>query len=314
MFCTDDCHPSDLICGHINLIVKRAMRDGFDLWDILQAACVNPVRHYNLNWGLLQVGDSADFITIDNLTPSFNVRSTYIRGTRVYSHNSYFNSIRSQQKSIESQLSMLNDYPNNFKAHPLCTEDIRLDIKAGEKVHVIVAEDGSLLTGNEEIEVTGNPMIDSCHHWEDIQKIVVYNRYKKNAQPMVGLIRGFGLKNGAMAASIAHDCHNIVAIGSNDEMLLRALNRVINMQGGEVAIAGDEMESLPLPIAGLISPLNGHEIAYRSARIRDVIMKAGCPLKAPFITMAFMCLPVIPSLKITDKGLLDSDHFVFLNK
>lgn len=313
MFCTDDCHPTDLVRGHIDRLVRRAMAQGYDIWDILTAACVNPVRHYGLNWGLLQVGDTADFISIDNLTPYFRIRKTYVRGVKVYSHNSYFKAIESQRKSIESQMSMLNDYPNRFVANPVSEEDIRLDITPGSRVHVIVAEDGSLLTGNEEILITGNPMIDSRSNWADVQKIVVYNRYTEGAKPVVGLIRGFGLKNGALAASIAHDCHNIVAIGSDDRQLLRALNRVIHMKGGQVAIAGEQMVSLPLPIAGLISPLNGHEVAFRSAELEETVREAGCPLHSPFITMAFMCLPVIPSLKITDKGLIDTERFEFIH-
>lgn len=314
MFCTDDCHPADFIRGHIDRIVRRAMLDGYDIWDILTAACINPLRHYHLDWGQLRVGDKADFISIDNLTPYFRVRKTYVGGVKVYSHNSYFKAIESQRKSIESQMSMLNDYPNNFVAQPLTEEDIRLDIRPGDTVHVIGAEDGSLLTANEEILVTGNPMEDARHRWEEVQKIVVYNRYTPGAKPQVGLIRGFHLKDGALSCSIAHDCHNIVAIGSDDRQLLRAINRVIRMKGGQAAVAGPEMVSLPLPIAGLISPLNGHEIAYRSRELEETIAKAGCPLHSPFITMAFMCLPVIPSLKISDKGLLDTNRFEFLEK
>jgi len=312
MFCTDDCHPSDLVRGHIDRFVRRAITKGYNIWDILSVACINPIRHYGLNWGQLRVGDRADFISIDNLTPWFRIRKTYVAGVKVYSHNSYFKAIESQRKSIESQMSMLNDYPNRFEATTVTEEDIRIDITPGSKVHVIVAEDGSLLTGNEEITITGNPMIDAQSDWSEVQKIVVYNRYTKGAKPVVGLIRGFGFKDGAMAATIAHDCHNIVAIGSDDQHILRAINRVINMKGGQAAVAGEELVSLPLPIAGLISPLNGHEVAFRSAELEETIARAGCPLHSPFITMAFMCLPVIPALKITDKGLFDSVNFKFI--
>lgn len=312
MFCTDDCHPSDLIRGHIDRIVRRAIKDGYNIWDILEAACITPLRHYNLPWGRLRIGDSADFISISDLSPYFRVRKTYVQGKKVFSDNSYFKAMESMRKSLESQQAMLNDYPNRFEARPLTEEDIRLDLKAGDTAHIITAEDGSLLTGHEEIKVTGHPLIDCHYHWSEVQKIVVYNRYQPNAKPAVGLIRGFHLVDGALAASVAHDCHNVVAIGSDDRQLLRAINRVIRMKGGEVAIAGEEMVSLPMPIAGLISPLNGHEIAFRSGELEDMIAKAGCPLKAPFITMAFMALPVIPSLKLTDKGLFDSAHFKFV--
>ena len=160
--------------------------------------------------------------------------------------------------------------------------------------------------------VTGNPLVDSRYAWGEVQKIVVYNRYQEGAKPVAGLIRGFGLKDGAMAASIAHDCHNIVAIGSNDEYIVKAINRVVEMKGGLVALAGNEMTDLALPIAGLISPLSGHEIAYRSSRLRETIRRAGCQMQSPFITMAFMCLPVIPELKLTDRGLFDFHSWSFV--
>lgn len=312
MFCTDDSHPNDLIRGHINKIVQRAISDGYNIWDILQAACINPQRHYNLNWGLLQKGDEANFIVVDNLSKQFRVLSTFIRGKEIYNCNSYLSTIQSQSKSISNQMAILNNYPNRFVAEPITTDDIKLSLKQGDTAHIILASDGSLLTGHESITVTGNPLTDAHYPWHEIQKIVVYNRYKEGAKPVVGLIRGFNIKNGAMAASIAHDCHNIVAIGSSDEYIVKAINRVIEMKGGEVAIADDEMTDIALPIAGLISPLSGHEIAYRSGSLRETICRAGCTLKSPFITMAFMCLPVIPELKLTDKGLMDSKEWKFI--
>lgn len=305
MFCTDDCHPDDLIRGHINRIVSRAMADGYDFWDILQAACVTPQNHYHLSWGLLREGDAANFIAVNNLSPNFRVLLTMVNGTEVYNCNSFLSIIKSQAKSINNQMAILDNYPNRFLATPITADDISLPISSGDKVRIIRAYDGSLFTTSEEVLVTGNPLIDSRYAWGEVQKIVVYNRYKVGAKPVTGLIRGFGLKCGAMAASIAHDCHNIVAIGSNDEYIVRAINRVVDMKGGLVALAGNEMTDIALPIAGLISPLSGHEIAYRSSLLRSTIQRAGCQLHAPFITMAFMCLPVIPSMKLTDQGLFD---------
>ncbi len=314
MFCTDDCHPNDLIRGHINLIVRRALADGYDLWDVLQAACVNPQQHYGLHWGILEQGDPANFIMVDQLNERMRVLSTVIRGKEVYNCNSYLRTIQSQAKSVSNQMAILDNYPNRFVATSITASDIRYELHAGDVAHIIRAYDGSLLTGHEQVKVTGNPMEDARFPWNEVQKIVVYNRYTEGARPVVGLIRGFGIKNGAMAISVAHDCHNIVAIGSSDEYIVRAINRVIEMKGGEVAIAGDEMTDMALPIAGLISPLSGHEVAYRSGRLRETIAKAGCPLKAPYITMAFMCLPVIPELKLTDKGLFDSNIWSFVNR
>lgn len=312
MFCTDDCHPDDLIRGHINRIVARALGDGYDLWDVLQAVCATPQRHYHLQWGLLHEGDAANFIAIDNLSPNFRVLLTVVRGKEVYNCNSFLSTIRSQMKSVNNQMAILDNYPNHFAAKPITAADIHLPIASGDKVRIIRAFDGSLLTHSEEVTVTGNPLIDSRYAWGEVQKIVVYNRYDAEARPVTGLIRGFNISDGAMAGSIAHDCHNIVAIGSKDEYIVKAINRVVEMKGGLVAVAGNEVSDIALPIAGLISPLGGHEIAYRSSRLRDTIRKAGCAMHAPFITMAFMCLPVIPDIKLTDRGLFDVNKWCFV--
>ena len=306
MLCTDDCHPDDLVRGHINKIVKRAMTDGFDLWDILQAACVNAQRHYHLNWGLLQEGDPATFIVVDNLTPHFRVERTIINGTEIFSYNTPSQVVRSQL----AMPFMLNseDYPNHFVAAPITIDDLFIDIKSGDNVHIIHATDGSLLTGHDETLVTGNPLNDR-YPWREVQKIVVYNRYQPGAKPVVGLIRGFGIRNGAIAGSVAHDCHNIVAIGSSDEYLVEAVNRVVEMQGGQVVVSPEEMLDIPLPIAGLMAPLSGHEVAFRTMLLNEMVRHIGCQMKSPFITMAFMALPVIPHIKITDRHLMDTANF-----
>ncbi len=300
MFCTDDCQPSDLVVGHINLIVRRAIKDGFDLFDILQAACVNPQRHYNVNWGLLQKGDPATFIEVNNIGPHFRVQHTYVEGTEVYSYNSSFGAIHAQIVKNEE-----STFPNQFVAAPITVDDIRLDIAGGDTLHIINATDGDLFTRHEVRTVTGNPLVDMKYRWHEVQKIVVYNRYTPGAKPVVGLIRGFGLGEGAIASTVAHDCHNIVAVGSNDNFLVQAINRVVEMQGGEVAVTKDEMLDLALPIGGLMSPLSGHEVAFRCHYIKALVKQMGCKMKAPFITMAFACLTVIPELKITDRHLWD---------
>lgn len=302
MLCTDDCHPDDLVHGHINAIVKRAIADGFDLFDILQAACVNPQRHYRLKWGLLQKGDPATFIEVDNIGPHFRIQHTFVCGEEVFSFNSSSGAIHAQTLAGDEEVA----YPNRFVASLITGEDLHLDIASGYTLHIINAADGSLLTGHEVVTITGNPLIDAKYPWPEVQKIVVYNRYTPGAKPVVGLIRGFGLRNGAIASSVAHDCHNIVAIGLNEEYLVRAINRVVEMRGGQVVVSKDEMLDIALPIGGLMSPLSGHEVAYRCRMINDMVEKLGCTMKAPFITMAFMCLPVIPELKITDRCLWDS--------
>lgn len=159
-----------------------------------------------------------------------------------------------------------------------------------------------------------HPFDGSRYPWGEVQKMVVLNRYQPDAKPVVGLVRGFGLTNGAIAGSVAHDCHNIVAIGSNDEYLAKAINRIIEMRGGQVVIADDDMTDLALPIAGLMSPLSGHEVAYRCILLCEMARRAGCPMRAPFITMAFLCLPVIPELKITDQHLWDSRNMQIVHQ
>lgn len=302
MFCTDDCHPDDFVRGHINTIVKRAIADGYDLWDILQVACVNPQKHYNCQWGLLQPGDPATFIAVDNLTPHFRVERTIIRGKEVFNYNASVPT----ELLLQEYKAIKPNYPNRFLAKPITAEDINFDMKSGDTVHVIHASDGSLQTAHDKVVLTGNPLTDSRYPWTEVQKIVVYNRFEQNAKPIVGLVRGFDIKNGAIAGSVAHDCHNIVAIGSNDDYLVRAINRVIQMQGGQVVVGPNEMLDIPLPIGGLMAPLSGHEVAFRTLLLHEFVRTIGCTMKAPFITMAFMCLPVIPDIKITDKTLLDT--------
>ena len=157
--------------------------------------------------------------------------------------------------------------------------------------------------------LTGNPLFDSRYPWTEVQKIVVYNRYVRGAKPVVGLVRGFDIKEGAIAGSVAHDCHNIVAIGSSDEYIVKAINRIVEMQGGQVVVGPDEMLDIPLPIAGLMAPMSGHEIAFRTLCIQEMVKEIGCKMKSPFITMAFMCLPVIPDIKMTDRHLMDTKKF-----
>ena len=305
MFCTDDCHPDDFVRGHINAIVKRALADGHNIWDILQAACVNAQKHYKCNWGLLQVDDPATFITIDALTPHFRVESTWIRGKEVFNYNA---SLPSDNTNREDMV-LGHNFPNNFVASPITKADIDLSLKPGDTVHVIHASDGSLLTDHDEVVLTGNPLFDSHYPWTEVQKIVVYNRYLPGAKPIVGLVRGFGIKKGAMAGSVAHDCHNIVAIGSDDEYIVKAINRIVEMHGGQVVVSPEEMMDIPLPIGGLMAPMGGHEIAFRTLCIQEKVREIGCTMKSPFITMAFMCLPVIPDIKITDRHLMDTKNF-----
>lgn len=293
MFCTDDCHPGDLVRGHIDRIVRRALAEGYDVMAVLTAACLTPVKHYGIESGLLQVGDPADFIVITDLTPHFRVLKTFIGGQKVFSSKGQYTGTLLLERSVHVQKDLVQHMINNFKAKPVSEQDLARTPKVEEDI--IVASDGSLFTLHERGAVTA-----------DVQKLVVLNRYSDNARPQVAYIKGFGLKKGAFAQSIAHDCHNIVAVGADDKELVRVINRVIEMKGGIAASDGIVMEDLPLPIAGLISPLCGHELAFRSLLLDEVVKRAGCGFNSPFITLAFMCLPVIPQIKLTDKGLFMS--------
>lgn len=295
MLCSDDKHPDDLIEGHIDALVRRGVAKGIPIWNMLQAACINPVNHYNLPSGLMKVGEKATFIAVDNLN-DFNVLETVIDGYKVYDRDSGV----MENNLLISEVS--KDCPNNFKALPITTHDIAREIKSS-KVRVIEALEGELLTN-----CLTMPTADLADN--GIQKIVVYNRYG-NGIPQVALIKGFNLKNGAIAASIAHDSHNIVAVGDNDEDIVKIINTLIEAKGGVGVIENGEVEILSLPIAGLMSDKSAEEVANQYAVLDAKAKRLGCTLQSPFITMAFMALPVIPELKITDKGLVDVNVFDF---
>lgn len=299
MFCTDDCHPEDFIRRHVDNIVRRAISDGYDVMDILTAACMTPVRHYGIRTGLLQPGDSADFIVLSDLSPNFRVIKSYIGGEKVFSSKGQFTANRLLERSVMTQKEIVRRMINNFSVSPITEADIAREPAAEEDI--IVALDGSLFT-----------MMEKGPVGPDVQKIVVLNRYDADARPQVAYVRGFGLNRGAIAQSIAHDCHNIVAVGADDRELVRVINRVIEMKGGIAASDGMVVEDLPLPIGGIMSPLCGHELAFRCQLLSEAVARAGCGFRSPFITLSFMCLPVIPQLKLTDKGLFDGVRFQFV--
>ncbi len=296
MFCTDDCHPDDLVKGHINKIISRAVKNGADVFDVISAATKNPKEHYNLNVGLLQVGDPADFIVVNNLE-DFDVKKTYINGDLVYDNGKVL------LEKLQEQI------VNNFNCKPISVSDILVPEK-GKKIQVIVAKDGDLLTGKETIipRVENGNIISDIER--DILKIVVVNRYK-DSQPQVGFIKNFNLKKGAIAGSIAHDSHNIIAIGTNDTEIVNAINKVIENTGGIVACCGNEIKYLKLNVAGLMSTGEAEEVAIKYHEVQTMAKEMGSKLTAPFMTMAFMALLVIPELKIGDKGLFNVSKFDF---
>jgi adenine deaminase len=307
MFCSDDKHPDDLIDGHINLLCARAVAIGFDLFKILQMACINPVKHYKMNIGLLQKNDAADFIVVEDLT-HFKVLQTYIDGQLVAENGKSF------IKDVDFEK------PNNFNTPK--KQVIEFDISSSaSKIRVIEALEGQLITN----EIHHKPKIDSSDSEQakqngkivsdtenDILKMAVVNRYE-NAPPAIAFIKNFGLKKGAIASSVAHDCHNIVVVGTSDEEILSAVNLIIDNNGGICAVNGNDKKSLALPVAGIMSDQNGWETGRLYQEIDAMAKELGSGLKAPFMTLSFMALLVIPDLKLSDKGLFSGNSFAFVD-
>lgn len=300
MFCSDDKHPDALVKGHINELVKRAIKAGCDLFDVLQAACLAPVQHYKLPVGQLRIGDPADFILVKDLE-HFEVAQTYINGRCV----------AEQGQSLETFQSP--KLINNFNRKPIDISALKL--KSDEdatfvNVKVIEALDEQLLTNALKAKlpvVNGFIRADVA---QDVLKIVVVNRYQE-AVPAIGFIKNFGLQKGAIASSVAHDSHNIVAVGVSDEAITNAVNLVIEQYGGISVFSEQEALCMPLPIAGLMSDKSASETAIAYETLDAAAKKLGTKLQAPFMTLSFMALPVIPSLKMTDKGLFNVDSFNF---
>ncbi len=292
MFCSDDKHPDSLLLGHINQLVQTAIKLGYDLFDVLLVACYNPVQHYQLPVGLLKPGDAADFIEVKNLS-DFTVSKTYIKGNLV------FNNGQSLIPPIVSELK------NNFKAEKLSKEALRVEPKALQEV--IECIEGQLVTGclmvSKEELTTEN----------DCLKLVVYNRYQQ-AKPAIGFIKNFGLKKGAIASSVAHDSHNIIAVGVNDEEIVNAINLLVENRGGLSAYSQQEYHVLPLPVAGLMTNEDPFEVAKQYTFIDQFSKEVlGATLQSPFMSLSFMALLVIPNLKLSDKGLFSGDTFSFVN-
>ena len=296
MFCSDDKHPDDLLLGHINQLCERAVAKGIDVFKVLQAACVNPVKHYNLEVGLLQVGDPADFILVDNLK-EFNVLETYINGELVAKNGQSF------VKSVPFEV--LNNFNTDIKK----VADFRL-ASSSKKIRVIEALDGELVTNNIEADsliVDGNLVSNTA---TDVLKMTVVNRYK-NETPSIAFIKNFGIKEGAIASSVGHDSHNIIAIGVSDEAICKAVNLIIENKGGVCAVTKTTEKVVALPVAGIMSDQPAEIIGKAYAALDAMAKEMGSTLRAPYMSLSFMALLVIPSLKLSDKGLFDGNAFKF---
>jgi len=296
MLCSDDKHPNDLATGHINELVIRALKKGSSFMNVIRSCTYHPVMHYRLPVGLLQPGDPADMIVVDGLD-RFRIMAAYVNGILVAENGkTLIGSVREEPAT-------------NFHASPITSEAIRVPA-AGEKIRVIQALDGQLIT--EELILPPKVMNDLVipDTERDILKLVVQDRYKP-APPSVAFINGFGLKTGAIASCVAHDSHNIVAVGADDEAISRAVNLIIASKGGISIVEGDHEMVIPLPFAGIMSDQDGYTIAQLYEQIDQWAKQMGSPLRAPFMTLSFMALLVIPALKLSDKGLFDGRKFEF---
>ncbi len=309
MFCSDDKHPDSLVLGHINQLCARAVAKGIDVFKVLQAACINPVEHYKLDVGLLRESDPADFIVVKDLE-NFDVLETYIDGGLA---------AKDGEPLIKNQKS---GAINNFSCNKKEAKDFEVEWNGENEINVIEALDGQLITNKLLCEPTvlNKKIVSNIE--KDVLKIVVVNRYK-DAPVAKAFIKNFGLKKGAIASSVAHDSHNIVAVGVDDESICLAVNKIIEKEGGVSAAVyykpedGNETREeagiVALPVAGLMSNEDGYKVAAAYTKIDEMAKEMGCTLASPFMTLSFMALLVIPHLKLSDLGLFDGDTFEFIH-
>jgi adenine deaminase len=300
MLCTDDSHPDDLINnGHINKIIKLGLDKNINFFDLIRAATLNPVKHYNLPVGLLQIGDPADFIIIEDLQ-NLKIKETYINGEPVYSN----------QRIVFEKIS--ENPVNNFnRIEHINIESLKLEDK-NKPVKIIECYDGSLITGSFSTSLDSENKYLLPDINKDILPISVINRYS-NSTISNGFISGFGLRQGAIASTVAHDSHNIIAVGSSYESMQVAINELIDCKGGICYVNDKDRFIIPLPYAGLMTDEDGYTVAKQYETINKTVQSSGCKLKAPFMTLSFMALLVIPELKIGDKGLFDINSFDFID-
>ena len=294
MFCSDDKHPDSLVEGHINDLCARAVAKGIDVYKVLQAACVNPAAHYKLPIGRLREGDAADLIVVEDLV-KFRVRQTYLNG----------NLVAENGRSLLARVP--EGQPNRFNCTPKIPKDFAMPA-TGDELLAITALDGQLITGKERMAPKVENGLAIADPARDLLKIAVVNRYK-DAPPALGWIKHFGLKRGAIAGSVAHDSHNIVAVGTNDDDLCAAINLIIEARGGVSLADGANTNILPLPVAGIMTDADAYEVARAYSKIDAQAKALGSTLGAPYMTLSFMALLVIPHLKMSDLGLFDGDAF-----
>jgi len=296
MLCSDDLHPETLMGGHIDRLIIELLKEGFDLFKVIRSCTLNPVKHYSLDAGLLRAGDPADFVVLSNYM-NMDILETWIDGEKVF------------EKGRTLFTYSSSNVVNNFKSSVI-TED-QLKVKnEGNRIRVIGVSDGSLLT-KELIFNSGKEEFVESDNLNDILKIVVKDRYN-DAPPAIAFVKGFGLKTGAFASSVAHDSHNIICVGTNDKDIVSAINGIVGTKGGLSVSDNNSVDLLPLPFAGLMSDMPVKNVAAEYERLTSKVRSMGSNLLAPFMTLSFMALLVIPQLKLSDKGLFDSGKFNFV--
>ena len=299
MLCSDDKHPDSLLEGHINQLCARAIAKGIDKFNVLQAACINPVDHYKLPTGKMKVGDPANFIVVNDLI-SFEVITTFINGLMV----------AEKGKSLIANVQETSI--NQFDAPFISAAQLKIDTKdypnQNGLIPVIEAIDGQLITNCIWMSPTEKENCLIANTAKDVLKMVVYNRYK-TAAPSIAFIKNFGFTHGAIASTVAHDSHNIIAVGIDDESIMTAINSVIQEKGGVSCVNKTDTKILALPVAGLMSTADPYDVAEQYTIIDAMSKDLGSSLGSPFMTLSFMALLVIPHLKLSDKGLFDGDQF-----
>jgi len=298
MFCSDDKHPNDLVVGHIDQLVARSVAYGYNVFDVLKCACINPVVHYNLTVGMLREGDPADFIIVNNLE-EFKVQKTFINGKLVAENGSTL------IERVDEEI------VNHFNTAKKIVSDFELS-SSSQNVRVIEVLDGQLISNELHLPaaISDGKLISNTAN--DVLKITVVERYK-NGKPSIGFIKNFGLKKGAIASCVAHDSHNIIAVGVSDEDICNAVNAVIENKGGISVSSEGNTEVLPLPVAGIMTNEDGYIVADKYTAIDKLAKELGTELHAPFMSLSFMALLVIPHLKLSDKGLFDGSKFEFVD-
>lgn len=297
---SDDKHTTDLIKGHLNESIKKAIDLEVSPISAIEMVTVNPSTHYNLNTGAIVKGMQADYVVVDNLN-DLNILKTYVAGKCVFDGENVLFDVEE------------TEFKNTFDVSKKESEDFEISCdEPSADVNVIRCFNGELITEAESATLeTKNGFVQPDLE-EDILKIAVVERYGGNSIAN-GFITGFNLKKGAIASSVAHDSHNIVVVGTNSEDMANAVNCLIDNEGGFAIVDGDFEDSLALPIAGLMTNEDSHEVAEKLEKLHKTAADFGCKLDSPFMTMSFMALLVIPAIKISDKGLFDCINFEFID-